>query len=192
LNTTDHRVLVRTFFKEIEPNQAEVIDVVMEDTLDNYTATGTVSRKLRASRELQTFCRTYCNDPRYGCKWCKLNDIAFGTNCNNYCRRRESEAASSLPGSDVLATSYVSNPNFFTPEQDATCAELLATIVSVMTAAPLVRPLCKTENGFSPCILFDFDAFRKWRQMWQMRRSLNLNASWFLRTSRSSPDLVDK
>jgi hypothetical protein len=137
LNTAKHRVLVRTFFKDIVPRQAQLINVVMEDTLVNYTAVGTANRNLRTSRELQTFCKTYCNDPKYGCKYCKLNDVTVGADCNNYCHRRESEAASSLPGNDVLATTYVNNRNLFTPQQDGTCAELLATIVSAIADAQL-------------------------------------------------------
>jgi hypothetical protein len=127
------------FFKDIAPDQAQVINTVMEDTLDHGTAIGTANRNLRASRKIQTYCKTYCNDPKYGCKYCKLNDVTVGANCTNYCHRRESEAASSLPGQDVLATSYVSNLNFFTPEQEAICAELLATIVSVIADSPYLR-----------------------------------------------------
>jgi hypothetical protein len=162
----DHRVLVRTFFKDIAPDQAEVINDVMEDILEDYTAVGTVNRNLRASRELQTFCRTYCNSPKYGCKWCKVNDSTVGADCNNYCRRRESEAASSLPGKDVLATTYVNNRNLFTPEQDATCAELLAIIVSAVSDAPLSLFRIRDDNGFSYYIAFvllNFLAIRNWQ-----------------------------
>lgn len=138
-STANHRVLVRTFYEEMTPAQAQGINFVLEETLEDFTMVVPSVRKLRASRDLQSFCRAHCNDPRYGCKWCKVNDVYSGADCNRYCRRREAEGVNLLPGNDALATGYVSNRNQFTPEQDETCAKLLASIVSTKDVIHFTR-----------------------------------------------------
>jgi hypothetical protein len=84
-------------------------------------------RHLRApSRELLTWCQTYCPGQ---CSWCKTNDIFFGQNCNNFCRRREEEAeVRDLQTTDGFA-SYPSNMTLFTAQQKKDCTLILASLV---------------------------------------------------------------
>jgi hypothetical protein len=94
-NIENFHVVVRTFFDEdMDPNKAAIVNSEVEQELASYTGgiTGSGDRNLRApSRDLQGFCKSHCNDKKYGCKWCKINDIFAGVDCTNHCRRRETE-----------------------------------------------------------------------------------------------------
>jgi hypothetical protein len=135
-NITEFHVVVRTFFDEdMDPDKAAIINSELEQELASYTGgtTGSDNRNLRAySRDLQGFCRRHCNDRRYGCKWCKINDIFAGVDCSDYCRRRETEheLRELLPVVDELESQYLSNRNRFTVIQDDECAAFLSSLVS--------------------------------------------------------------
>jgi hypothetical protein len=118
-------------------NKAENISNKFKRRVSQFTnSTVPQTRNLRVTdRQLQTWCSYYC--PKYGCSWCKTNDIFFGVDCSNFCRRREEEEEEQEeeehPNDRELQTdglaSFISDRNKFTAAQDATCAAMLAAMV---------------------------------------------------------------
>jgi hypothetical protein len=138
---SSYKVVVRSYFDDMTVQKAQTTDQLYTAYVSDFMTSSDDSssdddraRNLRrqASRELLTWCQSYCSNPSYGCKWCKVNDRAYGANCNRYCRRREEEDSDSEDSQvvDVFA-SYTSDRTLFTPEQDAACAAMLASMVSV-------------------------------------------------------------
>jgi hypothetical protein len=130
-SSSGYRVVLRTIYDTVSSGQIEEINKEVEQELNEYVTTtregdGDRHRQLRtaASRDLQGFCQKYCFDARYGCRWCKLNDIFFGADCSNVCRRRGLLE-------DELDESYSSDVESFTEQQQKDCNALLSSMVSV-------------------------------------------------------------
>jgi hypothetical protein len=139
-NYSTYKVVVRSYFDGMTASKATSLDLVFEgykrDFMSTtYTTTTTFSnndlvrRNLRASRQLPTWCQVYCPGQ---CSWCKLNDIIFGQNCNNFCRRRGKETEPrDLQTSDGLYV-FPKNRTLFTAQQNADCTLLLSSLVSTL------------------------------------------------------------
>jgi hypothetical protein len=133
-NYASYKVVVRSYYEGMTTSTANSMDQIYEEykselttATNTSTSTNNGTRNLRASsRELQSWCQVYCPGQ---CTWCKTNDVLYGQNCNNYCRRREKEAEPrDLSATDGFAP-YPRSLSLFTAQQKADCSLILASLV---------------------------------------------------------------
>jgi hypothetical protein len=145
-NYTTYKVVVRSYFSPMTSSKANSLDQLYQghksELMTSNSATGgnNNGRHLRAtSRELLTWCQTYCPGQ---CNWCKTNDVYFGQDCDNFCRRRGEEGEPrDLQTTDGLAI-YPSSMALFTAEQKKDCALILASMVRAVNIN-----LCNSLGG---------------------------------------------
>jgi hypothetical protein len=142
----------------VSSSQIETINAEVEQELNEYVTTtreGERRRQLRtkASRGLQGFCQKYCYDVRYGCRYCKLNDVFAGADCTNFCRRRDEERKEMSSRNlleDELDKSYSSDLESFNEQQKKDCDALLSSIVSVILLFNAAASRASAKRIFSP------------------------------------------
>jgi hypothetical protein len=157
VNYATYKVVVRSYFSPMTTSKANSIDQLYQSYKSELmTSTSTTDgnnnvRHLRSypSRELQYWCSQYCPGQ---CSWCKANDVYFGQNCNNYCRRREEEQEEprDLQTTDGLA-SYPSNMMLFTAQQKKDCTLILASMVSTGHSR---KPMLRINQSASANLFF--------------------------------------